>query len=183
MTNNNRNSRSLVVTAILGVAAVAYVFVVFLPGQKHIGQLRTQLQEKQQFIMQTASLSSAIGQSERELAEVREYAKQWRDAAPSETELATLFGEITELARQAEVTILHIEPQPAVKLETVNQIPVTIGVEGEFSQIFAFLRSVEGMPGTVWLPNLKLEQVSKDSENLRSEIRLTVFTDNREFSE
>jgi Tfp pilus assembly protein PilO len=183
MTKNNSNSRSLIVTAILGAAAVAYVFFVFMPGQRHVGELRAQLQEKQQFIMQSASVTSAIQQSENELTDVREFAKQWREASPSEAKLAKLFGELTELAGESGVTILHIDPQLAVKLETLRQIPVAIGVEGEFSQIFAFLRRVEGLPGTVWLPSLKLEQERKDSETFRSEISLTVFTDNREFSE
>lgn len=178
-----KKPRSWMVTAALSATAIAYVVFVFLPGQRAIGDMRKQLHEKQQFIVQADRLVFAIERASADLQSAHEYAEGWRAEAPSEAKLAAKLGQITQRAQQSGLTLGRFDPQPVVKLDAVWQAPITLVGEGDFQQICEFLRLVETMPGTVWVQNLRLDNGGKEDGPLRCEMTLTVFADNRDISE
>ena len=178
-----KKPRSWVLTTILAASAVAYVAFVFLPGQRAIGEMRKQLHEKQQFIVQADRLTFAIQKAADDMQAALEFAEEWRSHAPSEAKLAATFGRITECAQTAGLSVHRFDPQPLVRLDSIWQAPVSMVAEGEFTQVFAFLGSIEAMPGTLWIQNLRMENGAKDGVRLRCEMTLIVFADNRDFSE
>ena len=175
--------RSWIVTSLLSAVAVAYVVFVFLPGQRAIGGMRKQLHEKQQYVVQADRLTFAIQKATDDLQAAHDYAEEWRTAAPSEAKLAATFGRITERAQQAGLNVHRFDPRPVVKFDSIWQAPISLVAEGDFQQIFEFVRLVEAMPGTVWVQDLRLESDAKADGRLRCELTLTVFADNRDFSE
>jgi Tfp pilus assembly protein PilO len=179
----NKKPRSWVLTIILAGSAIAYVAFVFLPGQRAIGEMRKQLHEKQEFIVQADRLTFAIQKAADDMQAALEFAEEWRSHAPSEGKLAATFGRITECAQTAGLAVQRFDPQPVVRLDSIWQAPVSLVAEGEFSQVFEFLGAIEALPSTVWIQNLRLENSGKVSGRLRCEMTLTVFADNRDFSE
>jgi len=178
-----KKPRSWVLTILVAVAAIVYVAVVFLPGQRAIGKMRKQLHEKQHFIVQADRLTFAVQKANSDLRSAHDFAEAWRSAAPAEGKLAATLGRITEHATTAGLAVHRFDPQPVVKLDTVWHAPVLLVAEGEFAQVFEFLRSVELLPSVFWVQQLRLESAGKPNGRLRFEATLMVFADNRDFSE
>lgn len=175
--------RSWIVTALLAAAAVAYVVFAFLPGQRAIGGMRKQLHEKQEYIVQADRLGFAIQKTTGDLEAAHEYAAAWQTAAPSEAKLASTFGGITQRAQAAGLALHRFDPQPIIKLDSVWQAPINLVGEGDFQQVFEFIRQVETMPGTLWIQTMRLECDPKAEGRVRCEMTVTVFADNRDFSD
>ncbi len=207
MTKLDKKPRSLIVTIALASAAVGYVAFVFLPGQKAIGELRSQLHEKQQYIVQAERLKSSIQHCERDLKEVRQFTEAWRDGSPSQDSLTQVFGKITDLASQSGTKITKFERQPVVEKEAIWHIAAKLQIEGDFVQVFEFVRRLEGLTSSTWLANVQLAPATDDSNprrevieddededqeqnqepksgrGLSGEITLMIFADKREISD
>jgi hypothetical protein len=57
---------------------------------------------------------------------------------------------------------------------------VTIHLQGSFPQVFDFLRRVEELPATIWVPSLRLTADERGGSTLRGELNLTIFVDRKD---
>jgi len=180
---DKNSTRNILITALLGAAAVGYVFLVFLPGQAKIAALREQLKEKQTYILKTNQLAFATDPLKKEVAAADDFTKQWAASAPEESKLSGLFGEFSNQARQAGVKVVRFDPRQTEKMQTIWRVTTAIGFDGDFRQCFDFLRRVESNQATIWTGDVKFEPDGKDSEKIHGEIVLTIFADNRDISD
>jgi Tfp pilus assembly protein PilO len=178
-----KKPRSWVLTLVLAGTAIGYVAFVFLPGQRAVGEMRRQLHEKQQFIVQADRLSFAIAKATEDVQAAHEFAEAWRSQAPSEARLAVALGRFTDHAQAAGLSVRRFDPQPPVKLETVWHSSLALAVEGSYGQMLEFLRLVESESTTTWIENLRLETAREGAGRLHCEMTLRVFADNPDFSE
>ena len=169
--------RTWLITALLAAVAVSYVVFVFIPCQRSIGVLQSQVQERQQQILQAQSLVRTLVQSRERLATTREVCKQWRDAAPRPTELISHLASLTRQAQAAGVAIERLDPLPATELRVVAEQNVTLQFHGAFAQTFDLLRRMEELPGTDWVRDLRLTGPSETDNQVHGELTLTIFVD------
>jgi Tfp pilus assembly protein PilO len=179
----NQKSRSLVATVLLAAGSVAYVFFVFLPGQKAIAHLRRELDTRQQYIVDADRLAHAVQLADQDLKKAREFAEAWRRTAPSERGLASILGRITGAAEESGVSIERVDRRGVKQYEMIGQVPVVLECEGTFREVFDLTHRLEMMPQSVWITDLRMERQSKTSETVVAEIALAVFTDNSEDSD
>ena len=144
------------VTLAVAGAAAAYVMLVFLPGQEAIGQLQQQVQEKQDFLAQTASVAPALLAAQGQLARAQSHDAAWREQAPDRASLSALYGRIHELAGKAGSTTTRFDPEPLVELESVMQAPLSVGVNGSFACLYEFLRGLDTLPVSIWIENVEV---------------------------
>jgi Tfp pilus assembly protein PilO len=179
----NLNRKSWIVTSVLAGGALAYAFLVFLPGQRAIGKLRDELRTKRDYITQTAMLGPVAKDIEGKVQRTKDFAETWRSTAPNGEKLASLYGDITACASTAGTTTIRFDPQPVEELGTLLKIPVALGIEGKFEQIFDLLGQIEQLPASIWMENLQIEPNGKDSENMRCEVSLVIFAANPDISD
>ena len=180
--STSKKSRGWMITMLLAGGALAYVLLVFLPGQVKVSKLRSQLREEQHFVIQADRLISTIQQTEDELAQTNRFAADWYEDAPGESELAAVYGQVTDAARQSGISLLRFEPQPAIRLATVSQISSTLIGQGTFAEVFSFLERLEQMSPSNWISQLQMREVGENGQELQCELSLTVFADNRGIS-
>ncbi len=177
MTGHRRQS-SWIVTLSLAAIATVYVAFVWLPGHRAIIALRGQLQAKQTFVAQSTGLSAAVVAAEQELAKAEAVTGSWEEVAPREKDTSSLYGKIDALAKKAHLAIGRFDPQPFVLREKVWQIPITMNCTGTFSEIYQFLRGIEGLPATIWVDFLRIEKPPANSKDMKCELKLVVFAGN-----
>jgi Tfp pilus assembly protein PilO len=175
-------SRNMLVTALLGGGAVAYVFLLFLPMQKQTVQLREDLRMQRQFVEQSITLAGTMASVEQDLQAARDFAGAWRESAPRASQLAPAFGAITRCATDAGVEVQQFDPQPVVAMETVSRAPLSLSCSGTFHQIYYFLELLESQPQTIWVSDLLLSGSDAGEGKMTCELTLVVFADNREGS-
>jgi Tfp pilus assembly protein PilO len=179
----NSKPRTWLITALLAALAVAYVVFVFLPCQRSISLLQSQVQERQQQIMHAQSLARPLVQARERLALTREVSRQWRDEAPRPTELISHLASLTRQAAAAGVTIDRLDPLPATEMKVVAQQNVTLQFQGAFQQAFDWLARLESLPGTIWVRDLRMSAASETNNQLRGELTLTIFVDRAVYSD
>jgi Tfp pilus assembly protein PilO len=183
MTEKKKNPKSWIVTLLLAGGALAYVFLVFLPGQRSISTLREELTTKQGFIIETDSIAASIVEAEEKLKDVESYIEKWRDEAPAEAELANWFGRVHEQVEASGITTRRFEPQKVTRMDAVWMLPLAVGTNGKFAEVSQLLARLENLPGTVWLDEVIITLEGKDTENLQAEVTLALFADNQEDSD
>ncbi|QDU94764.1 type IV pilus inner membrane component PilO [Lignipirellula cremea] len=174
--------RNWIVTCLLAAASVAYLFLVFLPGQSAIRELRAELHQRQQYIVDADRLLCAMEQTRQEMKEAEAYVDQWRESAVDHGALSELFGQMMTQAKDCGVLVTRFDPQPKVAMESIVQAPAVIACEGNYHQVIAFVCALESMPATIWIDEVLLAPASDNATRMRSEVRLRVFADNPEDS-
>ena len=175
--------RRLAFTVVIGAMSIAYAFFVFLPMQSSIRELNRELSGKQQYVTEAKRQEAQMEQAGLKLDKARQYAEQWDSLAPDQSELALVFANISQHAQDAGTTTLNFEPQQHAKMQKLHRVPVELGSEGDFRQIFSLLALLEQLPQTIWINELRLLAPRENSENLTCELTLELFTLNHENSD
>jgi Tfp pilus assembly protein PilO len=174
---DRRAPRSWMITALLASLAVAYVVFVFGPAQAQISTLSARLSERHQHILQADGLVGPVEFATQQLAKTRLVSAAWREAAPSPTQLSACFASLSAQAKASGVSIEQFSPQAATDMQVLEQHGLTIHFHGEFPQIIDFVRRIEELPASIWIPNLRLTRDDQSGSSLRGEMNLTIFVD------
>jgi len=175
--------KTWLITALLAALAVGYTVFVFLPLQRSIGRLRSELQEKRQHVVHGQSIAGTILRARQQLAQTTEVGQQWQAGAPTPAELAQHYSSISQHARAAGVKVERFEPQPAAEMQVLAQHNVTMHFEAPFAQAFDFLARLEQLPGTVWFRDVRLFVADEKSQLVQGELTLTIFVDRADYSD
>ena len=165
------------VTGAIACIALGYLCFVFLPSQKAMKAARKQLAEKQQYIAETDKLFSAVSAMNQEYEQTSAIAKRWQQDAPDVHQADRLPTQISSQASLAGLRVLRLEPQAAKPHSHIVEYPILVSVEGGFEGIFKFLKSVEELPQTIWLQNVKLQRQGEMRGDMRCDVTLTIFGD------
>lgn len=173
----SRQPHRTLVTALLGAGAIGYLFLIFLPNQRSIVQLRRERNQKQQLILQSTGLSTPLAAAEQRLNATRQCSLDWKKGAPTRSEIVATYARLAEEAKAAGVTLRRFDPQPAIDRQLIGEHNLLLAWEGTFAQIFDFLRRVEQLPATVWARHMNLTAAGESGETLSGELTLTIFMD------
>lgn len=174
---------SLLVTIGLAVASLVYLFCFHVPGWKTVGQVRAQVRQKREYVLQTNSTLTAMLATQKEIDATRQFNLRSARQLPSVVEAPNVFAQIAEIAKASGATTSRFDPQPAVKLAKVSQVDVGLTLAGQPGQIYDFIHSLEALPLRIWIESLRIAGPSKDSENGSAEVGVVIFVDNSEISD
>ena len=177
-TSSPSNLKSLILIATLIAVLVGYVMMFFTPKRHEIAKLRADLREGQNFVEDSENTTKLLSVIEEKLHRAQAYNKSWTQHAPQPSELSLLLAQINAKAREANVLIERFDPEPAIKLERLNQLPLAVGCRGQLPQIFAFLAEIEKMPQTIWLKSITIGREGKTRGLTQCEVNLAIFMDN-----
>jgi Tfp pilus assembly protein PilO len=175
--------RTWLITALLAAVAVAYVVFVFLPAQHSINELRADVQERHQQILQAQTQVRTVALARKRLLDTREVSQQWRADSPQHSELITHFAGLSKQAEAAGVTLDRLDPSPAIEMHLIAEQIVVIQFHSTFAAAFEFVRRIEAMPGTIWIRNFRLESGGETTNSLRGELTLTIFVDRADYAD
>ncbi|HZZ28616.1 MAG TPA: type 4a pilus biogenesis protein PilO [Pirellulales bacterium] len=175
MPSRSNRRHSLFITLPTALAALAYLWFVFVPTAKALRNIHDQIRDKESFIAQTDALHTSAAHVEHDLAEVQQYTQDWCRQTPAPGQLEMLFEKITDYIRRSGVISTRFEPLQEVSLEIIHRMPVRMEVTGSYAQIFRLLASLERLPETVWVEELKIEKSKESGKDVQCELKLEVF--------
>ncbi|MCS7304276.1 MAG: type 4a pilus biogenesis protein PilO [Thermoguttaceae bacterium] len=161
----------------------AYGYFILRPQYLYVKKLREELHQLHQGVDQAGDLWVGIQNVQKELEKATRYVQAWQADAPNPGELAPLFGQITQLAKQSGLTPTRFSPGNKISYDRLVKIPLTIVCQGDFAQIHEFLYSLEKLPQIIWIDRFAIEKASKSNQQLQCEISLVIFTENPEISD
>ena len=149
----------------------------FPHGPRHTRNAQ-EIHRKQDFIAQTEALHATISQLEHDLKDVEAYTRDWNSQAVSDTQLANLYGKITQRVHNAGVTPTRFDPQKEIALETLHRAPVQMELTGAYPDICRMLAALEQLPETIWIDHLKIEKLREDGQSVKCDMKLEIFAVN-----
>jgi len=174
--------KSWLITGLMGAAAVAYVVFVFLPLQRSIDNVRRQINQRREEIVQSQTLTSSLAQSKLQLAAARDVSRAWRSHAPRQTQLIAHAASLTQQAGEAGVAIDRLDPLPPSELNLLARQTVTMQFHAPFAAVFDFVRRLEMLPGSLSIRELRLQASDDSNATLRGELTLTIFADRADYA-
>jgi hypothetical protein len=169
--------KTWLITGLLAAGAIAYVVFIFLPGQRAIDKVRAEVHERRQQIMQAQSLLGTVAAARLRLTAAQEVGRQWRSAAPRQSQLTKHIARLTHEADEAGVAIDRLDPATLVERNLIAEQNVALQFHARFPAVFDLLNRLEGQPGSVWIRSLTLHRDRDDDNLLRGELTLTIFSD------
>jgi Tfp pilus assembly protein PilO len=174
----NKSTRgSWLVTVPLAGMTVAFLTLLFLPGQRRLEALRRDMHVKQDFVLGAGQMAVRIHTLDAELAETRKYNAAWRLQSADSAAVTALCGRIAQLAQDSGVAASRFAPGTPEGVERLQRIPLEMVCYGSFAHIQAFLAALESLPQRVWLNDLKLQASGETGEAVRCELAMAVFVD------
>ena len=169
---------SWVLTTTLSVVALLYAFLLFLPAQSDIDELRVERDQRQAFIANGLKMREEITTIQNEVDTVQEFVRSWRENSPGREELSAIYAQISESVTASGTTTLKFEPQSVSDYELIRRVGVKMEVLGHFHQIFDLLARLESLSETIWVEKLSLETSRENREMVQCGISLGAFADN-----
>lgn len=158
-------------------AAVGYFFVVDTPTRSETQQIRSEIQEKQQYIQTADRLVPQIEKSERESKEALAHVEEWHRSTPKADEVSSLYSRIHSAVRSEGAVVTKFEPQPSMPLASLQQVPLALTFMGNQQQVAKALTEIERLAETIWVRDVRLSQAGEDKTKVQCEVKLVVFAD------
>ena len=161
-----RNARNILILGILILIllAVAYYFLLFSPLRaEYVAAYdeRTQKEAQRQQIEQTVGQLEIIRRNAPTIeSQILEVSKR----IPEQDEIPTLIVQIEEVAREADVTQIRIEPGAAEAPPgggDFSRIPITMSFEGTYEQLQEFLLRVRNLARLVTINEVNYEPLDE----------------------
>ena len=181
-TKGKRGNNSWLVTLPLVGLTVAYVFLFFRPEVNAIASLQAELETKEAVLAASQGQAQQLAASRRAISRTHNYVKDWRDRM-SESQAPLLFGAITQQSQSAGAQVISFDPEPAVALERLQRIPLTIQCRGSLTSLDEVLRRLESLPQSIWVEDVHLEKVGENDGVMTCKIKLAIFASKTDYSD
>ena len=168
-----------------GAATLLYVFVIYLPAEKAMREMREEITSKTRTPAEAGNLAAQFALQQQALEETKAFVARWQEQAPTQANLPKLLGEMSEMAQLSGVAVTRMEPEPPVNFEELSETHLSIGCSGTFSEVFDFLRRLESVSQAVWIDDVQIEQSGEGpaaAGGVTCLLKLAVFTNKSESS-
>lgn len=165
-------------TAAFGV----YLFFVFLPGMKDIRRMKSEMELNEATVQAAATIPQQLQQIDDELIAANRYLEKWRGLTNKPSDVAEMFGRLSNLAKVSGVATTAFRPETKQTLATLERIPLTFGCRGSHNQVQTLLASFEELNKRLWIEEVLIERHQQNAQAVMCELKLAIFADNFEIS-
>ena len=134
----------------LGVLTIALVtafyFLGYRPNQRRERELSLQIAERQQQLREGKSQTRILPDIASEVGRLRARLDRSKKSIPKSQELPQFIRDVTTLSQQASLRKFGYKPGVATRGELVSEMPIMLNFEGDFVNVYSFLRNAEEMP-------------------------------------
>ena len=134
---------------------------------------RKNLEEKDLLSMKLKDLdlaNTSLEELKRILAATREELKIINEQIPETADIGTFLKTIDSLMNDREDVVINVEPQPSIREAHYSRIPIQMGFEGRFSDVYKILYGLETMNRLIVMENI---DISKSNTGKHCQVSLT----------
>lgn len=169
------SKRSWMITAPLVLVTIGFMLLFYLPSRERSRQLEHELASHGILIDTARLVSTQFRPTQQQLDVAKAHVEHWQLGAPGSDSVPATFGHISQLAKQCNVRVLDFDPDPPEKLAHLSRVPMNLVFEGEFSDLFRLIQSMEQMTTKHWMERVSLESPQKSQRLTRCTISLVIF--------
>ena len=123
----------------------AFFCFAFIPGNRRQGELRAQLDDKARELESTQARASNLLTLAEDVKRLQGKLDKQNKKLPRTAELGEFIGNLTPARQQYQIKKFVHQVGQIRRTELFGEIPITMTFEGDFLNVFGFLRELEGM--------------------------------------
>jgi Tfp pilus assembly protein PilO len=170
----------------MGTLLAAWYFVL-RPRGKNINRLQARIEEKQRLVKEMeTSRPRAIGNLKQDIQKLEEIVGDQKVRLPRDEKVEKVFQDLSDIARANDLRIHHIRTSnTAAKSKSkeeqenspIEEQGFILELEGSFQGVRGFLVSLEKQPRVLYVDDLRIQRVSKESgeSTVLATLNLRVF--------
>jgi len=163
----------------LSLCFIGYLFYQFMLVDKW--------EAEEKLTIKISDLNSSITQERRIARELPRFRQEVKDLEvklklalqelPDKREIEQFLYSISNIARDAGLTVSHFKPIPGSQKEFYAEVPASIAVEGTYHQIVTFFDEVSRMPRIININQISIREpkISDAQVSVKSECVATTF--------
>lgn len=183
MTASKLDARSIFLIALVSCMALiaAWYYLRFQPRQAQIAQLQSEVESNQMQADLYRTASRQLPALRTRVAALQIEQSQFLRALPDAAQFGTVLDEVRRnvTAAGGQLNSFNVQPGAGADLPSgVRPIALTVGVSGQFTQVFQALRSIETMNRftNITAVGIQVPEASSFNPRLESTVGLTVYT-------
>jgi Tfp pilus assembly protein PilO len=159
------------------VIAGGFFVMGYRPSMQKMAALDEQMRIRQRELGDTSSKAGALPQVASEVKVLRlklEGAKR----LPKLNDRAQFIRDITQLSQQSSLKKFQLKPEPLQRNDLYYQQPVKLTFEGDFVNVFSFLRQTETMQRLTRTKSISLSTKDNESKNngtVKAELVMSIY--------
>lgn len=146
---------------IIVVIVIFYYRMVWVPVSKDLKEKREEYQKVSTELRKTEAVAAKLEQVQHRYNLL---VKRWEEAKvmlPKEKEIPSLLEEITTAGMKSGIKFDLFEPQTILPRGMYSEVPIKLGVTGNFHEVASFLSAIGNLPRIVNVSDLKLKEGKK----------------------
>jgi Tfp pilus assembly protein PilO len=160
---------AVVIIAALG----AFYALAYRPQSQHLRSLRRQIVQSQDDLAANQSQTSILPRVKAEVDVLRAKLARYK-ALPQQHELAQFIRDIAQLGQQSSLRQWDWKPGDTARNERCNELPLRITFEGDFVNVFSFLRHAEDLQRLARVRSMNLK--SKDRQGqVKAQLTMNIY--------
>ena len=132
-------------TVVMGTLIAAFLVFGFVPGNRRQKQLREQLAEKSRELDSNQVRAGNLLTLAKEVERLQLKLERQNKVLPKTAELGEFIGALTPARQQFQIRKFVHQVGTIRRQELYGEIPISMTFEGEFPNVFGFLRQLEEM--------------------------------------
>jgi type IV pilus assembly protein PilO len=164
----------IIVPLILATLGGGYLKV-FMPAEKWRISRRADMDSKNKMLSDLRLATADVPNMERKLDELQERIKFFESRLPQEREVDSVLREIWQLADKHSLNTKTIKTLKSEKLSGYSELPVQIGLSGDFRGFYSFMLDLERLNRITRVSNMKLEKITNHEGEMNATMTLCIY--------
>ena len=156
----------------LVVILAAFYFVGYRPQHAKLKERKAQIQQKQQEMDAANTRVANLPAVAIEVEKLRTKLERFNKKLPKQQDLGQFIRDITTLSQQSSLKKLTVQPGAPKRTPLYCELPVLLNFEGDFLNVFSFLRQTEDMQRLTRVNSLTVE--TKDAKHGQVEVQVSM---------
>jgi Tfp pilus assembly protein PilO len=151
----------------------SFYFFAYRPMSKQVRTLQQQIAANERDLTASQSQTSILPRVQAEVGNLRAKLAQYK-SLPQQHEMAQFIKDIAQLSQQTSLRKFDWKPGVPARNERCNEQPLQITFEGDFVNVFSFLRHAEDLQRLARVRNMNLRSKDKDGQ-VKANLTMSIY--------
>jgi Tfp pilus assembly protein PilO len=160
--------------AMLVLAAGFYLFW-YRPGENRLRDLKMQIEARQRELGSNQARASQLPEVTLAVDKLRVRLERFDKKLPKQQELGQFIKDITTLSRHSSLRKIDVRPGPAHRTELYSELPISFSFEGDFMDVFSFIRQTEDMQRLTRVRSVEIKNHNNKPGEVEVQLSMTIY--------
>lgn len=158
----SRAQWSLAAVTLLLIAV--FYFLSYRPQHQRQRELSLLIERQKRELREGKSHTSALPEVASEVERLRARLERSKKSIPKQQDLPQFIRDVSQLSQQASLKKPAFKPGTPARLDLVSELPIHMTFEGDFVNVYSFLRNLEEMPRLTRVRDMKLTSRDRNGQ-------------------